>query len=915
MTGKPTEVSKFTLYPLAWLSAGFAAGILLASRCVELSANIYFAFALFTAILAFICRRRRRKMGAAVFLLIFSVAAGALCFEIEKNSIAANRLKILYDKGELVSGDPVEITGILRGRPESAVGGFFLILQAETVVYKNQESEVSGSVRLFAPTVSEQIAGEYERLNLSHGARLRVACELRREEKFRNPGFVSRVEILDQREIDATATIKSPLLVENLGGTKIFRPAAWVFERRQELIREFKNHFSLPTAGVLIASLLGNRYYLDKATMEKFREGGTLHVLVISGLQITFIGMLAVWLIQIFTRNRVLQFALASIFLWSYSLAVGADAPVLRAAVMFTILLFARVIFRQATLLNALGAAALILLLRRPSDLFDQSFQLTFVCLTAIVATALPLLEKLRAVGEWRPSAETPAPPIAGKNLRAFCEALYWSEENWRREQARSVWSCRLFKVPLAEKLEKLKLQKIFRFVFQTLIVSVAVQAWLLPLLVVYFHRVSVIGIFLNIWVGLLMAIESIAAIVAVLAAQISGTLAAPLILLTEVLNRIIVHAADLFIAHGWASFRAPRYSGWAAMIYVLYFAPVISLTYYLHKWKPFSPESSISTSKFKIRSALASFAVFLYLILFHPFSAPRPDGRLRVEFLDVGQGDAALLTMPTGETLLVDGGGNVNFNALYVRREGEEEEEEPELFEPDAPSVGEAVVSEFLWEKGYSQVDFILATHADADHIQGLTDVAKNFRVRAAIFGRAPFEDQDFAELFHVLERRGVPSLLVSRGERLNFDDVSIEVLYPIRDDSPRAASDNNHSLVLRVNFGERRFLLTGDIERETEKYLLEANDDLRADVVKVAHHGSRTSSSAEFVAAAKAKVAVVSAGRDSPFGHPKPEIVERWKESGAKVLTTGENGTISFSTDGKDLQLKTFLKPTTFR
>ena len=905
---EPLKTSaNFTLYPLAWLSICFAFGILL-ENLFEAFWQIYLAFCLVSAILALVFIKQK---SGVLFLLLSFAALGALCFQTEKSAVAPHRLKNLYDNQTFVSGEPVEITGILQGKPEPAVGGFFLELKTESTVYKGVEKAVSGSVRLFAPTVDKQIAAEYEQLPLRYGARLRLAGELRREEKFRNAGVKSQKEILDQKEIDATAIIKSPLLIENLGETSSFQPLAFVYDQRRNLIVEFKKHFSVQTSGVLIASLLGNRYHLDKATSERFREGGTFHVLVISGLQITFIGTLIVWIIQLFTRDRLWQFLLASALLWSYSLAVGAETPVVRAAEMFTILLFADVVFRQGSLLNALGMSALILLIWRPSDLFDQSFQLTFACVGAIVATAFPLLEKIRAVGEWQPSTETPVPPDCSENLKTFCEALYWSEENWRREQARSVWNCRLFKTPFAEKLERGKLQTILRYVFETLLVSLVVQAWLIPFLVIYFHRISLIGIFLNVWVGLLMAIESLVAIPAIFAAQISTTLAAPLVLITEILNWITIHTADLFIENGWASFRLPHYSGAMRAIYILYFLPLIVLTYLLHHWKPFSLESKVRSLKSKVRYAFAALTIFLLLIIFHPLSAPKPDGRLHVDFLDVGQGDSALITMPDGETLLIDGGGKINFSALYVQREGEE----PELFEPDAQSIGEAVVSEFLWEKGYSQIDYILATHADADHIQGLTDAAKNFRVRTAIFGRMPLNDADFIELYNVLQKRNIPAFDASRGDVLNFGDVKIEVLYPEKDESPEAVSDNNHSLVLRLVYGDRKFLLTGDIEKETESLLTNAPEFLRADVVKVAHHGSRTSSTENFINAVKTKVAVISVGRDSPFGHPKPEVVERWKNDGAKVLTTGENGTISFSTDGKDLQMKTFNQAVIYR
>jgi competence protein ComEC len=335
-----------------------------------------------------------------------------------------------------------------------------------------------------------------------------------------------------------------------------------------------------------------------------------------------------------------------------------------------------------------------------------------------------------------------------------------------------------------------------------------------------------------------------------------------------------------------------------------------------LNKWKPLALESrsefsnSIFSEPALVQFAGAFLLLLFALIIFHPFSSPKIDGRLHIDFLDVGQGDAALITFPNGETLLIDGGGKANFNRINAGTEME-----PEIFEPDTRSVGEAVVSEFLWEKGYSQIDYILATHADADHIQGLSDVAKNFRVRAALFGRTQIRDAEFAALFSILQRRKIEIMTLSRGDVLTFGEVKVQVLNPPPDDFSDDVSDNNNSLVLRVVYGERKFLLTSDVERETEKKLLDAPEFLQADVIKVAHHGSRTSSIKEFVNASKVKVAVVSVGKESPYGHPHGEVVERWKNAGAKVLTTGENGTISISTDGQDLQMITFRREKIYR
>nr|MDQ3322015.1 ComEC/Rec2 family competence protein [Acidobacteriota bacterium] len=498
-------------------------------------------------------------------------------------------------------------------------------------------------------------------------------------------------------------------------------------------------------------------------TADVFREGGTFHVLVISGLHITFIGGLALLFVRVFTDKKTWRFIIVCTFLWAFSIAVGAEVPVVRAALMFTILLFSGLIFRRGTLLNALGACALVLLVWRPNDLFTPSFQLTFQSVAALVVIAFPLLEKLKAIGEWTLSAETPAPPRVPMRLKGFCETVYWRENIWQIESKRNIWTANLFKSPYIKWTEHSVLQKIVRYVFEGVLVSLIVQLSLLPLMIIYFNRVSPSGILLNLWVGVVIALESFTAVFAVMLAQISGSLSFPFIKITEFFNRLLVSIPEFFVENSWASFRVPTYSFTPKAVYFLYFAPVLTLTILLFKWNPFALDFKSQNSKLNkrvFRFAVLSFSVLLALIVFHPFSAPVPDGRLQIDFLDVGQGDSALITFPNGEMMLVDGGGKIDFKARTVKREGEE----AEIFEPDTQTIGETVVSRFLWEKGFDKVDYILATHADADHIQGLSDVAKNFRVRAAMFGRTPFERKEFAAVYSILQKRGSGREVVAR-------------------------------------------------------------------------------------------------------------------------------------------------------
>lgn len=910
----------FVAHPLLVLAAAFAAGILAARLMGQALAISLICCALCSGLAAASLMMRRLGL-STIWLALAVMCAGAALAMLEESGVAANRVQLFYERGLIASGDPVEVTGVMMAAPESAPESFYLKLRVESLRFREREYAATGVVWLVAPVRDDSMRGEYEALELRYGARLRVMTALGRTEAFRNPGVNGLTEYLEGRGYDATGLIKSPLLVERLDDERVFLPLAWAYEWRRRLLAEIDERFTAETAGVLDAALLGNRYHLSHDVAERFREGGTFHVLVISGLHISFIGGLVLLIMRFLTRSRAWQLVFSVIFLWLYTLMVGAESSVVRAALMFSAAALAPVLHRRAASLNALGGAGLALLVQRPSELFAPSFQLTFLSVLIILAVAWPLLGRLRDVGAWHPARETPYPPACARWFRALGEILFWRESEWRREMERSAYSYRLFKHPLAAKLERLHLQRPLRYAAAAMLVSASVQIGLLPLLVLYFHRLSLASFLLNIVVGALMASLSLAALAALALVQLSSAAAAPLFWLTETLAHLMVHSVDPLARMHLSSMRLPQYTGPMAAIYLLYYLPYSLLALMLARWHPLRLDVRQGAGEGRARPILAASAATLYalllvLIIAHPLSAPRPDGRLHVDFLDVGQGDAALLTMPDGTTLLVDGGGRTGFaRRSRAKAQGAQpsegapdEEREPEAFERDARSIGEAVVSEYLWWRGLDTVDYILATHADADHIDGLNDIARNFKVRTALVARAPADDAEYLKFYDSMRRYGVPVRLIVRGDELRFGEVLAQALWPPQTAEENAPSRNNDSLVLRVRMGRRVFLLMGDLEKEGEAAILNASDGLDCDVVKVAHHGSKTSSTEAFVTASHPSLAIISVGLSSPFGHPDPNVVARWRAHGAQVLTTGQRGTISLSTDGRDLKIGTF-------
>jgi competence protein ComEC len=851
--------SVFSQHPLAQLAVAFAGGVCAAHYFPSRIGFTLIAGVVCSALVVFLVLKKKLS-AAGLLLLLAMVFAGAVLADLERRPDDANDL----------NDQLTELTGVLDRPPEFARDRVYLSLRVER-----------GRVSILATFRNAASEQEFRSLQLRYGTRIRVRTTLDRTGNYRNPGVSSLAEYLERNDYDATGVIKSAAAITRLEDTRVFPVLALLYRWRESLQREIDARFASETAGVLDAALLGNRYNLSPNASERFREGGTFHVLVISGLHISFIGGLIFLVVSRLTKRRLMQFVWPAVIVWSYSIAVGAESSVIRAALMFSFAGFAPIVFRRSTSLNALGAAALVLLVRSPKEIFDPGFQLTFLSVLAIIVIAWPLLLKLAAIGSWYPTRATPYPPVCSRELKTFCELLFWSEEKWQQQLSRSAHEYRLFKARPAAWLERYQVQRCLRYLFGAVLVSVSVQVVLLPLMIVYFHRLSPASLLLNIVVSVLLAVLVAVSLAALLIAQVSVALSAPLFKLADAINWSMVHSVDPFSGF---NFRLPEYSGSAAWIYVLYYLPLLFLVVALSHWRP------LALSKEKHRLVLPMTALQLLLtalLIWHPFSSARADAHLRVDFLDVGQGDSALVTMPDGTTLLVDGGGNL----LDATRR-----------------IGETVVSEYLWWRGLDQIDYVLVTHADADHIDGLNDVLKNFTVHSALIARAPAGDPEFAKFSETLKQTNTHAEKLQAGDVIHFGDVELSVLWP---PAGGGTSANNDSIVLRLRFGNRAILLTGDIEKEAEKSLLETQQNLRADVVKAPHHGSKTSSTEDFVRATAAQFAIISVGRHSMFGHPHKEVVQRWQSHGATVLTTGDCGTISITTDGKDLRLKRFIQP----
>ena len=285
--------------------------------------------------------------------------------------------------------------------------------------------------------------------------------------------------------------------------------------------------------------------------------------------------------------------------------------------------------------------------------------------------------------------------------------------------------------------------------------------------------------------------------------------------------------------------------------------------------------------------------AAIAILLLVGQLAGAKADGLLHVYVLDVGQGDAIFVVTPDGRQMLIDGG-------------------------PDAQSVMTAL--DPLLPPGDRTLDVVAATHLDSDHVGGLLGVLARYRAGVVLQSQHTTESADatlYPQWQAVLDNHQHPSAIVRAGHNIALGrDVILEVLHPPADGSltGKYLGSNNASTVMRLDYGQVSFLLTGDIEADAERHLLAtAGEKLRADVLKASHHGSRTSTTPAFLARVEPRSAAVSAGRDNRFGHPHPDVMERLESRVGPnhVFLTARDGTIEYVSDGKTLWVKTHSPP----
>lgn len=826
-------------------------------------------------LLASALARMRRTRQTMLLAWIGFTLSGILFAQMELLEPPPNHLARHVQEQRLSINRPLRISGWMQTPSQARPGSYIFDLATEAVEQDGRRHSATGVIRVYYyPKERHEPA-----FKLPYGTRVELLVgNLRAPRNYGNPGMFDYAASMRRRGISYSALLRNrdeDLVIHS--GTSGSRLSAVVLDVREAMIASIGR--LLPDApreqSILRAMLLGDDNWLQERTEQAFQRSGTYHVLVISGWNVAVFAGPLLLLLTRFRMANWLSSLLVFLTVASFALIAQWEIPIVRASTMFLIYLLTRLFFRHRALTNSLAATALLLLAIHPSDLFDWGFQLSFLAVLTLSTIALPAVEW--KISPLRHALDELFDP--GKDTRFSKDQIQFRAD--LRTLSRYIASGGNKQVENQAALNG----ALRGFAWAALALAEAVffttlmQVGFALVSAHYFHRLTWSGILGNLFI---LPFASCIVLLGMFLIPVEivlpwlGKLLGPLLgWLCLGLEGVAEFASELESLN----LRVPTPTPWASMAFLcasILLAVLVS-----------------RRSRFAIHAGIGLLMACVWL----SFPARRAvcrRGELEVTAMDVGQGDALLICFPGGSSMLVDAGGTIPIPGSPVRRQ----------------DIGETVVSAYLWHRGISEIDYVVLSHDHFDHMGGLEAVFENFRVGEFWMG-PDAENRKMDWLRRRAARAGAKIIWPLRAAAdtivRNIDGVRVEVLSPPGDWEPTRVS-NNDSIVLRLTYGSREILLAGDIESRMERALAAGGFTLKSDVLKVPHHGSRTSSTPEFLSRVSPQISIVSVGAHGRFGHPDPEVLERLAFGNKLLYTTPASGAISIRTDGNRLQVETF-------
>jgi competence protein ComEC len=779
--------------PLPIILALYVIGIIY-GKFISINPIFLFTILVFLTIIAIISFIKQWNITTALlFFIIFLI--GIFNYNLNSNPIGANHIvNFIEDKNLTIIGTVLE--------KEYYSNQEKISLKIKVNRIEKNDYSIKAQGLILVNTYLENCPYEY-------GDILKIKGKLEKPVKQKNFGEFNYELYLAREKIFAYLNIWQERDILKIGKDDSNFLVSLSLSARDKIKEITKQILPQPFNYLLIGMLLGEKGFIPPDLKEVFADAGIMHILAVSGLHVGIIAIALAALLNILRLPKKLKLFTLVLILIMYASITGYRPSVLRATIMFIMLIGGKLVNRDGNLNISLFFAAFLILLVNPLTLYDAGFLLSFI-VTFFIINLSPILQEL------------------------YSKIIVW------------------IKTPLA--------------------VSTAAWIGIFPLSAYFFNKVSIISIVTNIFIIPLTGIAVILGFVTFFIGLLNISLAGVIANINYLVLSLIILIARSFslLPFAFVYIAQPP-----ILVIALYYLTVFFIIEIFYK-------KNLSL-KAKKKAIFITLSIILLIIIVQVFSPP---DNLKVNFINVGEGDCILIEAPNKINILIDGGGTPQSNF----------------------DVGNKIVIPYLRRKGIDTINLLVLTHPHLDHLEGLLPVIKEFKVDMVLDSGLISDLQEYKEFISTIQEKGIPYHQAKAGDNFIFsNNLEIFLLNPSYISDFYNDSDfNNASIVIKLFYKNADFLFTGDIEETTENKLLIWQNILQSDVLKVSHHGSATSTNSEFLDRVNPMIAAITVGKNN-FGHPSQKVIERLEDKNIKIYRTDEDGTIIVRTNGQEYWIKT--------
>ena len=600
-----------------------------------------------------------------------------------------------------------------------------------------------------------------------------------------------------------------------------------LYKVKNKIIKNINNKFPKETRGVFLGILLGDKNSIEEDVRQNFADSSLSHILAVSGTHISYVVICISVLFKKLKLNKNIRKVLTSLVLFMYLYLVDFSVSATRAVIMSNIVILQMLFYRKQDTITTIALSSIIILINNPYSILNIGFLLSYGGTIGII----------------------------------------------------------LFVNKISIESKEVFFQRFKSYLKDICIVTISAQTIIIPIIIYYFNTISFTFIISNIIASLIIGPIIMVGLVIIAISFFKIPIISLIIKIYNILIAILMKTADIIskIPISKIYLKTPT-----TLEIIFYYSVVffIVLLIYIKKSNRKFIKKIIQIDIYNLKSFFINnrnkVLIFISIISLISITSIKIPKELKINFIDVGQGDSCLITTPQNKKVIVDSGGSESYD------------------------VGKNVLLPYLLDKRITNIDYIMISHFDTDHCKGFEYVLENIKVKNVIISKQSEASENFKQIMKIIRKKRINLIIVQKGSKIKIDNfTTVNIISPQSENI--ADNMNDNSIVAKLEAYNFSILFTGDASEKIEKELIKEKINLKSDILKVSHHGSRTGTSEEFLKSVKPKIALIGVGENNKFGHPTEDVIKRLTENKVKIYRSDTDGEISIKIKkNKNIKIK---------